>query len=123
MMARARGRLVLATSGAFWERLRRFERKPVPGAQVLFALFPRAMPAANSGASSPLSVTATDGVWMADRIGDETYTRAPVPDARGFKQPRRRPWARDEQVGPDCDTRTSVSKRVVYETRRVNSRR
>jgi hypothetical protein len=44
-----------------------------------FALFTRAMPAAGSGASSPLSVAATAGVRMADRIGDETLWQSGWP--------------------------------------------
>src|ERR1035441_6058847 len=29
-----------------------------------------------------------------------------VPIAGSFKQPTRRPWAHDEQIGSDCDART-----------------
>jgi hypothetical protein len=42
--------------------------------------------------------------------------RAPLPKAGTFKQATRRPRARDKQIGFDCDTRTSVSQRVSFET-------
>jgi hypothetical protein len=32
------------------------------------------------------------------------------------RQTTRRPWAHDEQIGSDCDARTSVSQRVLCET-------
>jgi hypothetical protein len=44
---------------------------------MLFALFPRAMPAANSGASRPLSVASAASLRMADMIDDETLSEEP----------------------------------------------
>jgi hypothetical protein len=52
-------------------------------------------------------------------VNTSDYTwaiRAPAPNAGSFKQPKRRPWARDEQIGSDCDARTTVSQRVPCAT-------
>ena len=60
------GLLVVVMSGAFgsaWA-CRRVSHLP-DLTPIDFALFPRAMPAANSGAGSPWSVAATAGVRMA----------------------------------------------------------
>src|ERR1035438_9662768 len=76
MMAWSRSPWVVVMSGAFrsawdWRRVSHLpDLTPID-----FALFTRAMPAAGSGASSPLSVAATAGVRMADRIGDETLCK------------------------------------------------
>jgi|HubBroStandDraft_6_1064221.scaffolds.fasta_scaffold02628_7 hypothetical protein len=45
--------------------------------------------------------------------------RPPLPKAGTFKQATRCPRARDKQIGSDCDTRTSVSQRVGFGTRKL----
>jgi len=65
MMARSRSPLVVAMSGAFGGALacRRVGQSPAR-TPIDFARFTRAMPAAGSGASRPLSVGATASVRM-----------------------------------------------------------
>ena len=41
--------------------------------------------------------------------------RRSVPNAGSFKQPTRRPWARNDQIGSNCEARTSVSQRVLLQ--------
>ncbi len=65
MMARSRSALVVVMSGAFGSCLRLFERHPVSRAHP-DAFFTRAIPAANSGASRPLSVASTASLRMAN---------------------------------------------------------
>ena len=70
MMALARRPLSVVMSGAFGSACARRRVGQFPMRTAMdFALFTRAVPAASSGASSPLSVAATAGVRMADLIG------------------------------------------------------
>jgi len=92
------------------ERLCLSERQPVSRAHAsVFALCPHAMPAANSGASSPLSIAAAPSVRMADTIGDGT----PV-QGQGLHSPRVRRFLRVRQHGADDpDTLDAMMQSVM----------
>ena len=67
MMARSRRPFVVVISGAFRRACACFKLSQLPVRTPMhFALFTRAIPAANSGTSSPLSVASTASLRMAD---------------------------------------------------------
>src|ERR1035438_534448 len=114
MMAWSRSPWVVVMSGAFrsawdWRRVSHLpDLTPID-----FALFTRAMPAAGSGASSPLSVAATAGVRMADRIGDETLCKT-----RDFIRGEAHVARRDDRARATVPPR---ARRAIAGTLRIRS--
>jgi len=93
MMARSRSPFVVVMSGALRSAWACFSDSQFPARTPMdLALFTRWMPAANSGASSPLSVASTASFRMADiltMINDEPSPRS----SKGLRARRSRwPW-------------------------------